>query len=91
MKLRSFSIMILLILMSTTMGCSYYKVKRDDGTELKIISSREFPNGININYKSKEGSQLDIESGQVQNGIDSTILNLILRGIKAEDEAENKD
>lgn len=64
MKLFAFLILAAL----TLAGCTMYEVQRDDGTSLKVRSTREFPEGIKIAYKNVAGAELTIETGQVRNG-----------------------
>jgi hypothetical protein len=64
MKLFAFLILVAISLA----GCTMYEVTRDDGTSLKVRSTREFPEGIEIAYKNVAGAELTIKTGQVRNG-----------------------
>lgn len=48
-------------------GCTTYHVRRADGTEMRISSSREFPEGVLIQYTSAQGADLTINAGAVTN------------------------
>lgn len=64
--------MILIALALVATGCTMYDVRKPDGTELRIRSMREFPNGINVEYESKEGAKLKVNAGKVQNDTGTT-------------------
>lgn len=75
-----FGRMVLLAALAVITGCTTYHVKRADGTELRIQSMREFPNGIAVEYETKDGektSKLKIEAGSVSNSVDLNTLRLL--------------
>lgn len=82
MKKISVSVMMLVAMVVATMtmtGCTRYHVKRSDGTELSVISSREFPNGLKVKYQGDNGTGLEIEAGSVQNDskLDSIVASAV--------------
>ena len=91
MKSVAATVIISIILVSST-GCTRYHVKRSDGTELSVLSSREFPNGIKVKYQGENGTGLEIDAGSVQSSssldsiIASAVAELLLK--KSEDSAK---
>ena len=69
-------------------GCGYtsYHVKRDDGTELRVLSTREFPDGVLVEYESAEGAKLKVDAGSVkthESSATDALLQALLRGLQA--------
>ena len=68
-------------------GCGYtsYHVKRDDGTELRVLSTREFPDGVLVEYESAEGAKLKVDAGSVkthESSAQDALLQLLIRGLQ---------
>lgn len=72
--------MVLLGALVAMTGCTTYHVRRADGTELRVQSMREFPNGIAVEYETQDGdksSKLRIEAGATSNSIDANTLRML--------------
>lgn len=65
-------LILILALALIASGCTMYDVRKPDGTELRIRSMREFPQGIAVDYESKDGAKLKINTGKVQNDTGTT-------------------
>ena len=85
MKTSTLILMALLVgvaLLATGCGYTSYYVKRDDGTELRVLSTREFKDGVSVEYESAQGSKLKVNAGSVttrESSLQDGLLELLLR------------
>ena len=75
-------LLITLLCLLMLSGCTMYSVKKADGTQLTVLSSREFPNGLNIEYENTDGtkqSKFKANSGEIKNGVDPQALMAVMQ------------
>ncbi len=88
MKTTSLLLSLAFALIAATLsGCGYtsYHVKRDDGTELRVLSTREFPDGVLVEYESAEGAKLKVDAGSVkshESSASDALVQALLRGLQ---------
>lgn len=81
MKFLALLLVAVLLLLGMT-GCGYtrYHVTRPDGTELSVLSTRTFENGLLVKYESDKGAKLEVNAGSVSND-ESTMSGALLQAL----------